>query len=97
MNFFKNKKKRIYFFAIVFVIGLAFLFFNEKGVNKYLKLKGEVEEVHHQIEKVEEDNRRLEDEADSLRKKIPAKIERTAREKYDMQRSGEKVIEVVEE
>jgi cell division protein FtsL len=93
MNFFKNKKKRIYFFAFIFLAGLVFLFFNSRGVIKYLRLKSEVEEIHRQVEKTEEENRRLEDEADSLRKQIPAKIERMAREKYDMQREGEKVIE----
>ena len=34
---------------------------------------------------------------DSLKQKVPAKIEKTAREKYDMIRKGEKVIEVKEE
>lgn len=97
MNFFKNKKKRIYFFAFVFVIGLAFLFFNDQGVIKYLRLKSEVEEIQNRIDNVKEENKRLEEEADSLRKKIPAKIERTAREKYDMLRENEKAIEVVEE
>jgi cell division protein FtsB len=66
-------------------------------VVKYLKLKNEVSELESQIKKVDEENKRLEGEIDSLKNKIPAKIERTAREKYDMQREGEKVIKVEEE
>ncbi len=82
---------------LVFIAGLIFLFFNEQGVVKYLKLKNEVSELDSQIKKVEAENKQLEGEIDSLKKKIPAKIEKTAREKYDMQREGEKVIKVVEE
>src|SRR5690554_6948739 len=97
MSFFKNKKYRKYFFVLLFLAGLVFLFFNDQGVVKYLKLKNEVKGLDAQIKKIDEENKRLEEEIDSLKKKIPAKIERTAREKYDMQREGEKVIKVEEE
>ncbi len=97
MSFLKNNKIRKYFFVVIFIAGLIFLFFNEQGVVKYLKLKNEVSELDSQIKKVDEENKKLQGEIDSLKKKIPAKIERTAREKYDMQRDGEKVIKVVEE
>jgi len=97
MSFLKNNKIRKYFFVVIFIAGLIFLFFNEQGVVKYLKLKNEVSELDSQIKKIDEENKKLQGEIDSLKKKIPAKIERTAREKYDMQRDGEKVIKVVEE
>ena len=94
MTFFKNKKLRNYFFLFLFIVGLIFLFFNEQGVIKYLKLKGEVKDINTQMERVEKENKRLKDEADSLKQKVPAKIERTAREKYNMIRKGEKAIKV---
>ena len=94
MALFKNKKVRNYFFLLLFIAGLLFLFFNEQGVIKYLKLKSEVKDINTQIEKVEKKNKRLKEEADSLKQKIPAKIERTAREKYNMIREGEKAIKV---
>jgi cell division protein FtsB len=97
MILFKNKRFRSYFFLTLFIAGLVFLFFNNQGVIKYLKLKDEVKEIKSRIEKVEKENKKLEGEIDSLKKKIPAKIERTAREKYDMLREGEKAIEVEEE
>jgi len=97
MSFLKNNKIRKYFFVVIFIAGLIFLFFNEQGVVKYLKLKNEVSELDSQIKKIDEENKKLQGEIDSLKKKIPAKIERTAREKYDMQRDGEKVIKVEEE
>jgi cell division protein FtsB len=96
MNLLKNKKFRSYLFLFLFLAGLAFLFFNDFGVIKYLKLKNQVKEIKTEIEKTEEENKNLEGEIDSLNKKIPAKIERTARERYDMQREGEKVIKVQE-
>ena len=97
MAFFKNKKIRNYFFLLLFIAGLTFLFFNEQGVFKYLKLKGEVKDINSQIEKVDKENKKLKDEVDSLKQKIPAKIERTAREKYNMIREGEKAIKIEEE
>ncbi|RPI75651.1 MAG: septum formation initiator family protein [Ignavibacteriales bacterium] len=97
MSLFKNKKLRSYFFLLIFITGLIFLFFNNQGVIKYLKLKNEVKEINTKIEEVENENKRLEGEIDSLERKVPAKIERTAREKHDMLREGEEVIKVQEE
>ncbi|HSP89198.1 MAG TPA: septum formation initiator family protein [Ignavibacteriaceae bacterium] len=96
MILFKSKRFRSYFFLFLFLGGLIFLFLNSQGVIKYLKLKDEVNEIKLQTKKVEEENKKLEDEIDSLNKKIPAKIERTAREKHDMLREGEKAIKVEE-
>jgi cell division protein FtsB len=94
---FKNKRFRSYLFLVIFIAGLIFLFFNDQGVVKYLKLKNQVKEIKSQTERIKEENKMLEGEIDSLKKKIPAKIERTAREKHDMLREGEKVIKVEEE
>ena len=97
MSFLKNRKLKIYFFGLLFLIGLAVLFFNDQGVIKYLKLKKEVKEINEEIEAVDKENKQLETGIDSLRKKIPAKIERTAREEYNMIREGEKTIRIVKE
>ena len=77
-------------------MGLAYLFFNESGIIKYLKLKGELNSLNEQVTTVQKDNKKMETEIDSLQKKVPAKIERIAREKYDMIRKGEKRIKVIE-
>ncbi len=97
MLFFKNRKFRSYLFLFIFIAGLLFLFFNSQGVVKYLKLKDEVKEINSQIEKTDEENKKLEGEIDSLERKVPAKIEETARKKHDMIRAGEKVIKIEEE
>jgi cell division protein FtsB len=94
---FKKRKFRTYLFLFFFLVGFFFLLFNNQGVIKYLKLKKQVENINSRIDSLDEQNKRLQGEADSLREKIPAKIERTAREKYDMLREGEKLIIVKEE
>jgi cell division protein FtsB len=42
------------------------------------------------------ENVRLKNEIDSLQKKVPAKMEQVAREKYNMKRKDETLIEVEE-
>ena len=90
-------KLKYYLLLILILGGVAFLFFNEYGILKYLRLKGEVDELNKKYSRVEEENIKLKAEIDSLEKKIPAKIERSAREKHRMIRPGEKSIEIKEE
>ena len=96
MSKLKKKKLRFYIFLILFLIGLAFVLFNEYGLFKYQNLKSDVKSLNEQISNTEKENKALEGEIDSLQKKIPAKIEETAREKYNMLRKGEKDIQVKE-
>ena len=93
-----NKKKKIvlYTFFVVVIIGVSYILFNEYGLLKYFKIKGELESINMQIETLKEENVRLQNEIDSLKNKIPAKIERTAREEYDMMRENEVKIDVNE-
>lgn len=93
-----NKKKKIvlYTFLVVVIIGVSYILFNEYGLLKYFKIKGELESINTQIETLKEENVRLQNEIDSLKNKIPAKIERTAREEYDMMRENEVKIDVNE-
>ena len=95
----KNKRKKIllFLFIIIIVTGISYLVFNEHGIIKYVKLSNEVESLNKQIGKLEEENTNLKNEIDSLKKEIPAKIEQVAREKYDMIKKGETIIEVKKE
>ena len=61
---------------------------------KYSKLKNELDSLNTQITKLQQDNEMLKNEIDSLKKGIPAKIEKIAREKYDMIKKGERTIEL---
>lgn len=96
MKLFKSKKTKFILLLAVFLIGAGFIIFNEYGVLKYLKLKNEVKDLNERIEQTEKENKSLEAEVDSLERKVPAKIEETAREKYNMKREGEKSVRVME-
>lgn len=93
MKFLENKKTRFYIIATIVVIGTLYLLFNNFGVVKYAKVKSELDDLNTRITQLEEENRKLEAEIDSLKRNVPAKIEKIAREKYDMIRPNEKKIE----
>ena len=93
---FKNPNLKVYVFFFIFLAGVVFLVFNESGILKYLKLRNEVNDLNKKIENLQKENKGLEAEIDSLQRKEPAKIERIAREKYNMQRPNEKSIQVIE-
>ncbi|MEO8233278.1 MAG: cell division protein FtsL [Ignavibacteriota bacterium] len=93
MKFVEKKKTRFYIIAAVVVIGTLYLVFNNYGVVKYAKVKSELDDLNTRITQLEEENRNLEAEIDSLKRNVPAKIEKIAREKYDMIRPNEKKIE----
>lgn len=92
------KKRRIfrYLIYIIFFAALSYLIFNDSGFIKYLRLKSSYEELKEQVDERIKQNDQRKAEVDSLEKKIPEKIEQTAREKYGMVRKGEKVIKVEE-
>ena len=91
-----NGKLKYIIFAVFFIAGFVYLIFNESGVLKYLKLKQQVKSLNEQISDVDKDNKQLQSEIDSLNNKVPAKIEKTAREKYGMIRKGEQTIKIIE-
>jgi cell division protein FtsB len=93
----KGKRKLVlYLFIAIIVIGVLYIFFNERGVIKYFGLKSQVDSMQVELVKVKLENERLRNEIDSLQKQIPAKMEEVAREKYNMKRESETVIEIEE-
>ena len=90
-------KKFVTRIIILVVVGsaLAFLFFNENGILKFLKLRSELNRLDDDIKKTELRLQTLESEIDSLKTKHE-KIERVAREKYNMMLPNENVIRIEE-
>lgn len=93
MKILESKRTRFYIIVFVIVVGTLYLIFNSYGIVKYARVKGEIEELNIRITQLEGENKKLEAEIDSLKRKVPAKIEKIAREKYDMIRPIEKKIE----
>lgn len=91
-----SRKLRLVIALSIIFIGVLIIVFNSKGWISYLRLKDEVNSLQVKIDSMQTENKNLEAEIDSLNRKIPAKIERTAREKYDMLREGETKVEVIE-
>jgi cell division protein FtsB len=92
-----GRGKRPYFliiYVVIVALTVFFLVFNDTGYIKYLKVKGDKEKLESDTTSIRAENKRLEEEIDSLRRNEPAKIERLAREKYNMSRPNEIIIRV---
>ena len=81
---------------VVVILGaLAFLFLHENGILKYLELKSELNKIDSEITASEEKLKSLQAEIDSL-KNSKEKIERVAREKFNMMKKNEKAFKIDE-
>lgn len=95
MKAISNKLLVRIFIIVIFLVAISFLVFNENGLLKYLKMKNELNQLNDQILKAEDRLRLLTAEIDSL-KTSRAKIEKVAREKFDMMKKNEKVFKIEE-
>lgn len=91
----KDTKIKIIIISIVFAIVAAFLLLSENGLIKYWKLKGEINAARTKIDSSKVKIKQLNTEIDSL-KTNTFKIEKVAREKFNIKRKGEKVIIIKE-
>lgn len=91
-----DRKTKYYFFGVIIIVGLFYLLFNDYGFYRYQKLRNEIDELKARIDNLQQENKKLGDQIDSIRRREPSKIEKIAREKYDMIRPGETKIEVIE-
>ena len=81
---------------VVIILGaLAFLFLHENGILKYLELKSELNKIDSEITASEEKLKSLQAEIESL-KNSKEKIERVAREKFNMMKKNEKAFRIDE-
>lgn len=91
----KDTKIKIIIISVVFAIVAAFLLLSENGLIKYWKLKGEINTARTKIDSSKVKIKQLDTEIDSL-KTNTFKIEKVAREKFNIKRKGEKVIIIKE-
>ncbi|MCK9424686.1 MAG: septum formation initiator family protein [Ignavibacteriaceae bacterium] len=91
---FSNQKILLVIFFTIALAGFSYLAFNETGIVKYIKVKSELDSLKAVVKSLEVENKIISAENDSLLKKVPAKIERIAREKYSMGKKNEIVIKI---
>lgn len=83
------------FIMILILSAISFLILNENGVLKYLRMKSELRQLNEEISAAEDRLKALNTEIDSL-KTSRVKIEKVAREKFDMMKKNEKVFKIEE-
>ena len=72
---------------------IGYLVFNENVLLKYMKLKNEIKQLQIQIDSADQKLKTLQQEIDSLQTS-QEKIEKVARERYDMKYPDENVIKI---
>jgi len=99
----KKDKKKIFgktlFWSVflVFVISASvFLIFNSFGIIRYSEVSSRRDKLQIDTSFIKMENKKLEEEIDSLKRKEPAKIEKVAREKYNMSHPNEIIFKVEE-
>ncbi|MCF8242430.1 MAG: septum formation initiator family protein [Melioribacteraceae bacterium] len=90
----KGIRRFIYF--LIFLAVASFLFFNEYGILKYLRLSNQLSELQNSIEAAEAEMITLDKEIGLLKSELH-KIEEVAREKYHMLSEDEIAIKIEEQ
>lgn len=80
--------------VVLFLAAVGYIIFNDYGLIRYNQLHGELTEMRTELDSIRQANKRLEGKIDSLVKKIPAAVEKIAREQYEMSKPNETVIKV---
>ena len=94
----KPRTEKILFFSVYLIILLGllgYLFFNDYGVIRYLKLKSEISVLQDEIENTETRIEGLQSEIDSLQTNLN-KIEEVARERHHMLKPNEEAFQILE-
>jgi cell division protein FtsB len=93
----RERRKRTYvffLFALAIIALLSYsLFFGDMGVFKYFELRDNKERLEQDIAKLDEKNRILNEQVNSL-KKDPYYIEKYAREEYGLAKPDEVIFQI---
>ncbi len=88
-----SRKVFIGILSLAALLALGYLFFEDYGFLRKIKLDSQIDSLKSEIAFSEETIKKLNSEIDSLKNNYD-KIERVAREKYNFRKSNEKVIDV---
>ncbi len=88
-----KKKFAIILFVFAFILIFAFLFFNEYGYLRKIKMNSQLDSLRAEIKYSKKEIKKLKAEIDSLISD-PIKLEKVAREKYNFKKPNETVIDI---
>ena len=91
-----SKRLALIIIGIVVLFGTTYLISYNTGVNKYLKLKKEIDSLNAIVKTLEQENQQLQSSYKALENHEHYKIEKIAREKYNFKKAGETVITIDE-
>jgi cell division protein FtsB len=91
-----SKKLAAIIVVIVMLTGIIYLVSYSTGFNKYLHLRKEIDSLNTVVKNLEQENHILQGNYDSLQNKVHYKIEKIAREKYNMKKPEETAISIDE-
>ncbi len=90
-------KKIVFVVTGLFLLALiAFLFFNNNGFMRRIKLSSQIDSLNTEIKNYNVEIENLRSEIDSLKTNLK-KIEHVAREKYNFKKPNETVIDIEEQ
>ena len=88
-----SRKVFIGILSLATLLALGYLFFEDYGFLRKIKLDSQIDSLKSEIAFSEKTIKKLNSEIDSLKNNYD-KIERVAREKYNFRKANEKVIDV---
>lgn len=91
------KSSALLIYLSIFVILFVTILFWDKGYIDYSKAAAKNDSLTAVLDSVDQANLMLEGEIDSVKKKIPFKMEKIAREKYSMLKPGEQLLIIKKE
>jgi len=94
LNTKKNRLKRLAL-VFIFILILYVYGFGDYGIYRYFELRNQLHNLDDEITLLEEESRQLKHEAELMKKKDPEYLQRIAREKYGLVKSGEKIYKLV--
>ncbi len=86
------KSSALLIYLLIIIIFLGIIMFWDKGYIDYSEVAAKNDSLTAILDSVDQANILLEGEIDSVKKKIPFKMEKIAREKYSMLKPGEQLL-----
>ncbi len=91
-----SKRLALIIIGIVVLLGTTYLISYSTGLNKYLKLRKELDSLNAVVKTLEEENQQLKVGYKALENHEHYKTEKIARERYNFKKPNETVITIEE-